>query len=128
MNIELVLAAILCACLGVLLMYGSVRDSAPFVCESRRSIVLMDAARKEAERDRRRARARRPADKRVIYLHEEWERLWWSDHLGVDIATLEAAVRAVGPTAAEIERYLRRAAQVRRRAPELRWSGAIASY
>ncbi|HYC47045.1 MAG TPA: DUF3606 domain-containing protein [Burkholderiales bacterium] len=113
MNIELMLAAVLYLCLGLLLMYGSVRGNAPFICESRRSVVLLEAARKEAESNRRRERAKRPVDKNVICLRDDWERLWWSDHLGVSPAALEAAVREVGPTATEIKRYLRRAARER---------------
>ena len=111
MNIELMLAAFLCVCLAALFMYAPVRESAPFVCETRRSVVLMEAARKEAESQRRRDRAKGPRDKKVVYLGEEWERLWWSDHLGVAPDALAAAIREVGPMAADIKRYLRRAAR-----------------
>lgn len=105
MNLELIAAAFLCACMGGLVMYISAQENATPVYETRRSIVLLEAARDEAAKRRFRERAKGPRDKTVIYLGREWELLWWSDQLGVSVQTLTAAVQAVGPMATDIRHY-----------------------
>jgi hypothetical protein len=73
--------------------------------ETRRSRVLLDAARREAANRLAREQAKGPRDRSVIYLAHEWECRWWSDKFGVSTATLKAAVRHVGPMVTDIERH-----------------------
>ena len=92
---------------GTLLMYVSASKNTTHAYETRRSSVLLEAARNEAANRQSRERAKGPRDKTVIYLGAEWECLWWCDQLGVTAQTLERAVREVGPMAADIKRHLR---------------------
>jgi hypothetical protein len=75
--------------------------------ESRRSMVLLEAARREAANRRAREQANGPRNRRVVYLAQEWECRWWSDKFGVSTPVLRAAVRQVGPMVTDIERHLR---------------------
>jgi hypothetical protein len=50
----------------------------------------------------------RPQDASRINIHEPWEVKWWCYELKVSRARLEAAVRAVGTSAAAVRRHLRR--------------------
>lgn len=74
--------------------------------ESRRSMVLLDAARREAANRRARELAKGPRDRSVVYLTQDWECRWWSDQLGVAPDVLKTAVRQVGPMLKDIERHL----------------------
>lgn len=49
---------------------------------------------------------RGPADRSRINVHESYEVTYWCAHFGVTAAQLHAAVRAVGPMAADVRRYL----------------------
>lgn len=81
--------------------------------ESRRSMILLEAARRDAEKRRARELARLYGHKKVIYVGEEWECRWWSERLGVSPDALKAAVREVGPMVRDVERYF---ARIRQRA------------
>jgi hypothetical protein len=98
---------IACALVAGLIMYASARANAPPCYETRRSIVLLEAARQEASTFQLRDTARTPACKAVVCVSHPWECRWWSDRLGVSPAALRAVVRQVGPMAADIERHLR---------------------
>jgi hypothetical protein len=74
--------------------------------ETRRSRVLLEAARREAPKYLAREQARAPRDRSVVCLAHEWECRWWSDRFGVTTATLKATVRQVGPMVVDIERHL----------------------
>ena len=50
---------------------------------------------------------RRPADPKRINVHEDWELKYWTRHFGVTADQLRAAVRAVGPMVANVERHFR---------------------
>ncbi len=80
---------------------GTVRSA----YETRRSRVLLDAARREAANRLAREQAKGPRDRSVVYLAHEWECRWWSDKFGVTTVALKAAVRQVGPMVADIERH-----------------------
>ena len=73
--------------------------------ESRRSIMLLHAARQEAETKAAREQARGPRDRSVVYVEQEWECRWWSDKLGVAPEALKVAVREVGPMVKDLERH-----------------------
>jgi hypothetical protein len=81
------------------------RITGPRVYESRRSMVLLDAARRDAAKRRARELASESNRRSVIYVGEEWECRWWSDRFGVTPAVLKAAVRDVGPMVQDVERY-----------------------
>jgi hypothetical protein len=85
----------------------SVRQIERRTYESRRSRVLLEAARREAASRLAREQADGPRDRSVVYVAQEWECQWWSDKFGVSSAVLRAAVRQVGPMVADIERHLR---------------------
>jgi hypothetical protein len=74
--------------------------------ETRRSMVLLEAARRESASRQAREHAKGPRDRSVVYLAQEWECRWWSDKFGVSTVVLKAAVRQVGPMVADIERHL----------------------
>lgn len=76
------------------------------VYETRRSMVLLEAARGEAANRRARELAKGPRDRSVVYLAQNWDCRWWSDRLGVTPDVLKAAVRQVGPMVKDIERHL----------------------
>lgn len=82
--------------------------------ETRRSRVLMDAARNEAVKYQAREIAREPRDSGVVYVAREWECRWWCDKLGVSPEALKAAVRQVGPMLHDVERHFERAPRARR--------------
>lgn len=82
------------------------------VYETRRSMILLDAARKEAATRRAREVAKGPRDRSVVYIGLEWECRWWSDRFGVSPDTLKDAVRQVGPMVKDVERHF--AVRVRR--------------
>lgn len=75
------------------------------VYETRRSMILLEAARKEAATRRAREVAKGPRDRSVVYVGLEWECRWWSDRFGVSPDTLRAAVRQVGPMVKDVERH-----------------------
>ena len=75
------------------------------VYETRRSMILLEAARSEAATRRARELAKGPRDRSVVYVAQELECRWWSDRLGVTPEVLRAAVRQVGPMLKDIERY-----------------------
>lgn len=50
---------------------------------------------------------RGPADRNRVNVHEEYEVRYWTQKFGVTRAQLEAAVRAVGPMANDVERHLK---------------------
>jgi hypothetical protein len=118
-----------CVVFGVIALYGiyrlivayrltgaarrSERAIPPRIYESRRSRVLLEAARREAPNLLAREQARAPRDRSVILLAHEWECRWWSDKLGVSTDALKAAIRQVGPMKADIERHLRSGRQRR---------------
>jgi hypothetical protein len=74
--------------------------------ETRRSRVLLEAARREAPKYMAREQARAPRDRSVVCLAHEWECRWWSDRFGVTAEALRATVRHVGPMVSDIERHL----------------------
>jgi hypothetical protein len=76
--------------------------------ETRRSRLLLEAARRETPKYLAREQAREPRDRSVICLAHEWECRWWSDRFGVTVETLRATVRQVGPMVADIERHFGR--------------------
>jgi hypothetical protein len=109
---------------GVLLLYGvwrllvvrraarsaparSTRTIPDRSYETRRSRVLLEAARREAPKYLAREQARLLRNRNVVCLAHEWECRWWSDRFGVTSDALRAAVRQVGPMVADIERHLR---------------------
>lgn len=73
--------------------------------ETRRSRVLLEAARREMPKYMAREQARAPRDRSVVCLAHELECRWWSDRFGVTAEALRAAVRQVGPMVADIERH-----------------------
>jgi hypothetical protein len=75
--------------------------------ETRRSRILLEAARREMPKYMAREQARAPRDRSVVCLAHEWECRWWSDRFGVTAEALRAAVSQVGPMVADIERHLR---------------------
>jgi hypothetical protein len=83
------------------------------IYHTRRSLRLVEAARREAEQDLAREYAERPTDRSVVYLGRDPECRWWSEKLGVTPEALRSAVAQVGPMAAGIERYL--AMRIRKR-------------
>lgn len=74
--------------------------------ESRRSMVLLEAARRESANRLAREQARGPRDRSVVYLAHEWECRWWSDRFGVSVDVLRVVVRQVGPMVVDVERHL----------------------
>ena len=78
------------------------------VYETRRSMVLLEAARREAANRLARELDKGPRDRSVVYLGHEWECRWWSDRFGVSIDTLRDAVRQVGPMVKDVERFFLR--------------------
>ena len=81
------------------------------VYETRRSMVLLDAARQEAANRRARELAKGSRDRSVVYVGQEWHCQWWSDRFGVSPEALRAAVRQVGPMVKDVERHLARKAR-----------------
>ncbi len=51
---------------------------------------------------------RRPQDASKINIHEPYEVEYWTKKFGVSKAKLEAAVAAVGVSAAKVEEYLKK--------------------
>ena len=78
------------------------------VYESRRSMILLDAARREAANRRTREAAKGKRDRSVVYVGKDADCRWWSDRFGVSPETLRAAVRQVGPMVKDLERHLAR--------------------
>jgi hypothetical protein len=76
--------------------------------ETRRSMILLEAARREAANRHAREIANGASDRGVIYVGQDWECRWWSERFGVSPDALKAAVREVGPMAGDIERYFAR--------------------
>jgi hypothetical protein len=76
------------------------------IYHTRRSLRLVEAARREAEKDLAREYARGPTDRSVVYLGRDPECRWRSEKFGVTPEPLRSAVAQVGPMAADIERYL----------------------
>lgn len=81
------------------------------IYETRRSMVLLDAARQEAANRRARELAKGSRDRSVVYVGQEWHCQWWSDRFGVSPEALRAAVRQVGPMVKDVERHLARKAR-----------------
>ena len=75
------------------------------VYETRRSMILLEAARKEAATRRAREIAKGPRDRSVVYVGLEWECRWWSERFGVSPDALRDAVRQVGPMVKDVERH-----------------------
>lgn len=50
--------------------------------------------------------SRGPKDRTRVDLDQEWECVWWSKGFGVSVAALRAAVKEVGPLAADLDHYL----------------------
>lgn len=78
------------------------------VYETRRSMILLEAARREAANRRARELAKGPRDRSVVYVGQDWECRWWSERFGVTPETLKAAVRQVGPMVRDVERHFSR--------------------
>lgn len=76
------------------------------IYETRRSMILLEAARKEAANRALREAARGPRDRSVVYVGQDWECRWWSDRFGVTPEVLRTAVRQVGPMVKDVERQL----------------------
>jgi len=121
-----------CAGLSVLLLYGLWRvvsvspwpsravskpatARAPIrrVYETRRSMILLAAARQEAANRHARELAKGPCDRSVIYVGQPLDCRWWSERFGVTSDALKDAVREVGPMVTDIERHF--ASKQRRR-------------
>jgi hypothetical protein len=49
---------------------------------------------------------KRPLDATRINIHQEYEVNWWCDHFKVTKAQLVAAVKAVGTSAAVVQKHL----------------------
>lgn len=49
---------------------------------------------------------RQPQDASKVNVHEEWEVRYWCKKFGCTEAELKAAVKAVGVSAAAVEKYL----------------------
>lgn len=75
------------------------------VYETRRSMILLDAARREGAKRRARELAKAPRDRGVVYLSQELECRWWSERFGVQPDVLRDAVRQVGPMVKDVERH-----------------------
>ncbi len=52
-------------------------------------------------------RKNRAGDAKRVNVHEKWEVDYWSRKFGVSEARLKQAAHAVGPMAANIQRYLK---------------------
>ena len=50
---------------------------------------------------------RGPQDASRVNVHEEWELRYWTKKFACTQAQLEAAVKAVGPMVAAVEKYLK---------------------
>lgn len=75
------------------------------VYETRRSMILLEAARVEAANSRARELAKGPRDTSVVYIGRDRDCRWWSERFGVSPERLKAAVRQVGPMVKDIERH-----------------------
>jgi hypothetical protein len=82
------------------------RTSIRRVYETRRSMVLLEAARLEAANRRARELAKGKRDKSVVYVGQDAECRWWSERFGVTPDALRAAVREVGPMVKDVQRHL----------------------
>lgn len=51
---------------------------------------------------------RGPQDASRVNVHEEWEVRYWTKKFGCNKAQLEEAVKAVGPVAIAVDKYLKR--------------------
>jgi hypothetical protein len=87
---------------------ASSRVTVKRVYETRRSMVLLEAARHEAANRRARELAKGARDRSVVYVGQELYCRWWSDRFGVTPEALKAAVREVGPMVKDIERHFAR--------------------
>src|SRR4051812_4195858 len=65
-------------------VYGGRRESPVQrrAYETRRSMVLLEAARREAANRQAREQAHGPRDRSIVYLAHDWECRWWSDRFG----------------------------------------------
>lgn len=90
----------------VLVMYLSAQESQMFVCETRRSMRLLDAIREQAAKLHERDTLKPPEPTGVVSLNSELEKQCWSDRFGVPPDALKAVVQRVGPMAPAIGRYL----------------------
>jgi hypothetical protein len=77
----------------------------PRMYETRRSMMLLEAARVEAANRRARELAKGRRDRSVVYVGQESECRWWSDRFGVPPEVLRDAVRQVGPMVKDVERH-----------------------
>ena len=75
------------------------------VYETRRSMVLLEAARREAANRRARELAKGTRDRSVVYVGQDADCRWWSERFGVSPDALRAAVREVGPMVKDLERH-----------------------
>lgn len=71
--------------------------------ETRRSMILLDAARRDDANRRARELAKGPRDRSVVYVSQDWECRWWSERFGVTPEVLRDAVRHVGPMVKDVE-------------------------
>ena len=78
------------------------------VYETRRSMILLDAARREAANRRARELAKGSRDRSVVYVGKDADCQWWSDRFSVSPEALRAAVRQVGPMVKDLERHFAR--------------------
>ena len=75
------------------------------VYETRRSMILLDAARREDIKRCARELAKAPRDRGVVYVSQDLECQWWSERFGVTPEILRDAVRQVGPMVKDVERH-----------------------
>jgi hypothetical protein len=91
---------------GGLIMLFTARANNTHAYASGRSRYLLDAAKREAANRVIRQRATERRARGVVFAGNDVDCRWWSDRFGVSPRVLKAAVREVGPMAADVERYL----------------------
>lgn len=85
---------------------GAHSESSP--SRSRRANVLRDAARHHHAARRELETFRDPRSSPVIFASEHWQQLWWCEKLDVTVDALRAAMREVGPMAADVQIHFAR--------------------
>ena len=71
--------------------------------DTRRTLALREAARLDDAH--RYFRESRPGSSPVVFISRPWEERWWCEKLDVTADALHAAIREVGPMAADVQRY-----------------------
>jgi len=84
---------------------GALRDTP---AHSRRANLLREAARKHHARKGPLETFRDPRSSPVIFASEHWQLRWWCEKLDVTAEALRAAMREVGPMAADIQIHFAR--------------------